>query len=302
MKTVVTGGAGFIGSHLVDALLAKGADVIVIDDVSSGLLSNLNTAATLYQLDICDPEVKQLIKDIKPDVLFHLAAQADVGRSVKNPAEDARINIDGTIHLLESCVEGGVKNFVFSSTSAVYGNIEREIITEKEATSPSSFYGFSKLAAECYIKLFHKLFGLPYTILRYANVYGPRQLPKGDGGVVAVFLERLKAAETILIQGSGEQTRDFIYVQDVVKANLLAAKAPTNEVMHISTGNSISINSLLEHLIMVHGAPAETHFTEPRPGDIMHSCLSNELAKYLLDWQPEVPLAKGLEHAYRSSN
>ncbi len=301
MKALVTGGAGFIGSHLVDALILNGAEVFVIDNFSSGHSSNLNTAAALYQLDICDSQVKQLIKEIKPDVLFHLAAQADVGRSVRNPAEDARVNIDGTIHLLEACVEESVKNFIFSSTSAVYGNVEREIITEDELTSPSSFYGFSKLAAECYIKLFHKLFGLPYTILRYANVYGPRQLPKGDGGVVAVFLERLNSGEAILIQGDGEQTRDFIYVEDVVAANLAAAEYATNTAMHVSTGISISINSLLDTLTKIHGAPVETQLTDPRPGDIKHSCLSNKLANNLLGWQPVVPLVEGLEHAYRFS-
>ena len=301
MKVIVTGGAGFIGSHLVDALIADGAEVIVIDDFSSGHASNLNPAATLFPLDICDIQVKRLIKEIKPDVLFHLAAQADVGRSIKTPSEDARINIDGTVHLLEACVEGAVGNFVFSSTSAVYGNIERSVLTEEEATLPSSFYGFSKLAAECYITLFHKLFGLPYTILRYANVYGPRQLPKGDGGVVAVFLERLKQNEPVLIQGDGEQTRDFIYVQDVVAANLAAAKTATNATMHVSTGKSISINALLDQLAAIHDATVEKHFTDSRPGDIKHSCLSNKLAKELLDWAPAVPLMEGLEYAYRTS-
>lgn len=301
MKALVTGGAGFIGSHLVDALIANGAEVFIIDDFSSGHPSNLNTAAALYQLDICDPYVKQLIKDIKPDVLFHLAAQADVGHSVRNPAEDARVNIDGTIHLLEACVEESVKNFVFSSTSAVYGDIECGVITEEQPTSPSSFYGFSKLAAECYIKLFHKLFDLPYTILRYANVYGPRQSPKGDGGVVAVFLERLNSGEAILIQGDGEQTRDFIYVEDVVAANLAAAEYAANTAMHVSTGKSISINSLIDTLIGIHGTPVETQLADPRPGDIKHSCLSNELANDLIGWQPVVPLVEGLEHAYRFS-
>ena len=176
------------------------------------------------------------------------------------------------------------------------------MITEEEETSPSSFYGFSKLAAESYIKLFHKLFGLPYTILRYANVYGPRQLPKGDGGVVAVFLERLKKEEPILIQGDGEQTRDFVYVQDVVAANVAAAKSATNETMHVSTGKSISINALLDQLTAIHGTPIEKRFTDPRPGDIKHSCLSNKLAKGRIGWEPVVPLVEGLEHAYRSNN
>lgn len=301
MKAVVTGGAGFIGSHLVDHLLQNGAEVYVIDDLSSGNPSNLHPDATLYKLDICDDEVKRMLKGLQPDVLFHLAAQADVGRSVNNPAEDARVNIDGTINLLEGCVEGAVKKFVFSSTSAVYGNIERELITEKEPTSPTSFYGFSKLAAECYIHLFHQLFGLPYTILRYANVYGPRQMPKGDGGVVAVFLERLKKGEPIVIQGDGGQTRDFIFVKDVVAANIAAAEKMLNRAVHISTGNSISINSLIDHLETLYGMPVIKQLAAPRPGDIRHSCLSNKLVKELLGWQPVVLLAEGLAHAYEST-
>ncbi|WP_146553867.1 NAD-dependent epimerase/dehydratase family protein [Rummeliibacillus sp. SL167] len=301
MKAIVTGGAGFIGSHLVDELIAKGAKVYVIDNLSAGKLSNLNEKAELYDIDICHPKIKSLIKDLKPDALFHLAAQADVGKSVENPVEDARVNIDGTINLLQSCVGSSVRKFIFSSTSAVYGNIQRDMITENERTVPSSFYGLSKLSAESYIRIFHDLFGLQYTILRYANVYGPRQLPKGDGGVVSVFLDRLKKGEPITIHGDGEQTRDFIFVKDVVAANIAAVDKADHQTLHISTGKSISINDLLERISEIHKLPITKEIALSRVGDIRHSCLSNQLAKDYLKWQPSISISEGLYHAYNQA-
>ncbi|CAM5207960.1 UDP-glucose 4-epimerase OS=Ureibacillus acetophenoni OX=614649 GN=SAMN05877842_104142 PE=4 SV=1 [Ureibacillus acetophenoni] len=301
MKAIVTGGAGFIGSHLVDELLLKGTEVYVIDNLNSGISSNLNPGAKFYNIDICSPQAKSLIKELRPDAVFHLAAQADVGRSIRNPSEDAKINIDGTINLLEGCVEASVRKFIFSSTSAVYGNIQQDIITEKEPTNPSSFYGLSKLVAENYIKLFSELFGLPFTILRYANVYGPRQQPKGDGGVVSVFLERLKINEPIQIHGDGEQTRDFIFVKDVVSANIAALNNADGMTLQISTGKSISINYLLESLTTIHKQPILREMVPSRTGDIKHSCLSNELAKKHLNWHPLIPLKEGLHHAYIQS-
>ncbi|MBK3494476.1 GDP-mannose 4,6-dehydratase [Viridibacillus sp. YIM B01967] len=297
-KAIVTGGAGFIGSHLVDELLSKGTEVFVIDNFSSGNSSNLNPNAKLFNIDIGDFQIKSLIQELKPDALFHLAAQADVGRSVGNPSEDERVNINGTINLLQGCVEASVPKFIFSSTSAVYGNIQRDIITEKESTTPSSFYGLSKLAAEYYIRLFYELFGLRYTILRYANVYGPRQLPKGDGGVVSVFLDRIKRAELIKVHGDGEQTRDFIYVKDVVSANIASLHKADGKTLHISTGESISINNLLKLIEGIHRLPIKKENAPSRTGDIRHSCLSNQLAKEYLQWQPDVPLLEGLRHAY----
>lgn len=302
MKAIVTGGAGFIGSHLVDALIGKGIEVFVIDNLSSGKLANLHPKAKWYSLDINSPEVKDAIKSIKPDVLFHLAAQADVGKSIDNPEEDERININGTINLLQGCVDASVRKFIFSSTSAVYGNIEREVITEQDLTNPTSFYGLSKLTAESYIKLFSTLYNLPYTILRYANVYGPRQLPKGDGGVISVFLKRLKKGEPIYIHGDGEQTRDFIFVKDVVSANLAAFEHTVNQTLHISTGKRISINDLLQHIADIHNQPIIKTFTTARIGDIQHSCLSNERAKEYLHWQPTFSLSEGLKIAYERSN
>lgn len=298
MNIIVTGGAGFIGSHLVDALITKGANVVVIDNLSSGKIENINPKATFYNENIDSPSTQQLIKDVKPDAIFHLAAQADVGRSIANPVADAQTNINGTINLLQGCVEASTSKFIFSSTSAVYGNLNKEVITEDEAVKPSSFYGLSKLAAEFYIQLFSRLYPIRYTILRYANVYGPRQLPKGDGGVVSVFLDRLKNDETISIHGDGEQTRDFVFVKDVVAANLAALEHTNNETLHISTGESVSINNLLHHFTNIHEQPINPIFQTARIGDIRHSCLSNELAKSRLSWKPTVSLSEGLLYAY----
>ena len=298
MKIIVTGGAGFIGSHLVDVLIANGANVVVVDNLSSGKTENINSQATFYKENIESPFTQQLIKDVKPDALFHLAAQADVSQSIANPLMDAQTNINGTINLLRGCVEASTPKFIFSSTSAVYGNLDKEVITEDESVNPSSFYGLSKLAAEFYIQLFSNLFPLRYTILRYANVYGPRQLPKGDGGVVSVFLERLKNGEAIHIHGDGEQTRDFVFVKDVVAANLAALEHTNNETLHISTGKSVSINNLLDFLAEIHNKPIHRNFKDARIGDIRHSCLSNALAKSSLSWEPTISLSEGLKYAY----
>ncbi|MER1999323.1 MAG: NAD-dependent epimerase/dehydratase family protein, partial [Lysinibacillus sp.] len=298
MKMIVTGGAGFIGSHLVDTLISNGIEVHVIDSLSTGKLSNINPKATWYPFEINSPEARNVIKSVKPDAVFHLAAQADVSRSIINPLEDLHINVHGTVNLLQGCVEASVGKFIFSSTSAVYGDIEREIITELEPTNPSSFYGLSKLTAEQYIQLYSKLYRLPYAILRYANVYGPRQLPKGDGGVIAVFLERLKNDEPISIHGDGNQTRDFIYVKDVVDANIAAFEHAYNQIFHISTGKSIPINKLLHHFENIHEQPISKQFKPSRIGDIKHSCLANELAKEHLQWQPSIYIEEGLRYAY----
>lgn len=298
MKMIVTGGAGFIGSHLVDTLINNGIEVYIIDNLSTGKLSNLNTKATWYPFEINSPEARNIIKAIKPDAVFHLAAQADVSRSIIDPLEDLHINVYGTVNLLQACVEASVEKFIFSSTSAVYGDIESDLITEQQPTNPSSFYGLSKLTAEYYIQLYNKLYNLPYAILRYANVYGPRQLPKGDGGVVSVFLERVKNDEPIFIHGDGTQTRDFIFVKDVADANLAAFKHANNQIFHISTGKSISINELLHYIENIHEQPIPKQFKPSRIGDIRHSCLANELAKEHLQWQPSIYIEEGLSYAY----
>jgi UDP-glucose 4-epimerase len=298
MKVIVTGGAGFIGSHLVDALILAGKEVHVLDNLVAGQLENVNLKAEFHEVDICSEEAKSIILCVKPDVVFHLAAQADVGKSVQNPKYDADVNIKGTINILEASRDAKVKKFIFASTSAVYGNLNKEYLSENEKTIPASYYGLSKLTAESYIKLFYELYRLPYTILRYANVYGPRQLPKGEGGVIAVFLNRMKTEGTLSVHGDGEQTRDFIYVTDIVAANIAALNRGAQQTIQVSTSKKTSINDILNRLSVIHGQRIQTVFTAPREGDIKHSCLNNEKAQRILEWHPLIDILKGLNETY----
>ncbi|MFZ3587677.1 NAD-dependent epimerase/dehydratase family protein [Bacillus sp. DJP31] len=298
MKAVVTGGAGFIGSHLVDELISKGFDVHVIDNLTSGCIKNVHSQAVLHIEDIRSLEARKVIFEVRPDVVFHLAAQADVGKSIKEPNYDASVNINGTINILEASYLADVKKFVFASTSAVYGEFKTDLVSENEATLPISYYGVSKLAAESYVRLFYDLYQMSYTILRFGNVYGPRQLPKGEGGVVAVFIDRLKNGEPLTIYGDGEQTRDFIFVNDVVRANLSAINRGHQEILNVSTSRRISINQLIHLLSEIHGNKIETVKALRKEGDILHSCLNNKKAIISLDWNPSFFIYRGLEETY----
>ncbi|MBM7691245.1 UDP-glucose 4-epimerase [Peribacillus deserti] len=299
MKAIVTGGAGFIGSHLAGALISNGAEVHVIDNLISGFKHNLPRQAILHQADICSNEARMIILREKPDIIFHLAAQADVGRSISEPKYDSEVNINGTINILEACRDASVAKLVFASTSGVYGNLEKPLLSEKDITVPISYYGLSKLTAESYIRLFHQLYGLSYTILRYGNVYGPRQTAKGEGGVVAVFLEKVRNGLPLNIHGDGEQTRDFIYVRDVVQANLAAIERGHQETIQISTSQSTSVNRLVNLLTNIHGSNIDFSHSPARPGDIKHSCLDNKKARIILHWNPEVDILLGLKETYK---
>lgn len=298
MKAVVTGGAGFIGSHLVEELIKKGIEVHVLDNMTAGNLSNVHPLAVIHTEDICSIEAKRIILKEKPDVVFHLAAQADVARSINDPKYDADVNINGTINMLEACREITLKKFIFASTSGVYGDLQKDLISEEDLTVPVSYYGLSKLTAESYIRLFNHLYGIPYTILRYGNVYGPRQTAKGEGGVVAVFLERLKKGMPLNIHGNGEQTRDFIYVKDIVQANIASIEGGNQHTVQISTTKSTSINQLLEILKQIHSSKIEALHTSTRIGDIKHSCLDNKKARQILSWQPQFNILDGITETY----
>lgn len=302
MKAVVTGGAGFIGSHLVEELIKKGIEVHVLDNMTAGNLSNVHPLAVIHTEDICSIEAKRIILKEKPDVVFHLAAQADVARSINDPKYDADVNINGTINMLEACREITLKKFIFASTSGVYGDLQKDLISEEDLTIPVSYYGLSKLTAESYIRLFNHLYGIPYTILRYGNVYGPRQTAKGEGGVVAVFLERLKKGRPLNIHGNGEQTRDFIYVKDIVQANIASIEGGNQHTVQISTTKSTSINQLLEILERVHPSQIEALHTSTRIGDIKHSCLDNKKARQILNWQPQFNILDGITETYNYSS
>lgn len=301
MKVLVTGGAGFIGSHLVESLVSQGIEVSIIDNLVSGQSYHSHPLAVFHHMDICSRDAKAVIVREKPDVVFHLAAQTDVQKSLQDPQYDAQVNICGTINLLEACREAQVRKLIFTSTSAVYGDLHKESISEEDPVSPISYYGLSKWAAESYIHLFHQLYGISYTILRFSNVYGPGQIAKGEGGVVAVFLDRIHAKKQLNIHGDGEQTRDFIYVKDVIRAIQAAAERGDQEIIQVSSSRKTSVNQLVSMLSRIHGSPVEIIHTPANKGDVKHSCLDNRKAYELLQWQPLIDLSDGLAATYTYS-
>ncbi|GMK37205.1 UDP-glucose 4-epimerase [Paenibacillus sp. CCS19] len=299
MRAIVTGGAGFIGSHLAAALLSSGAHVQIIDNLSTGRLSNVPEGAVLHQLDIASDQAYDLIVRERPDVVFHLAGQANVLKSMTDPVTDVRVNVLGTLKLLMACKRASVLKFIFASTAAVYGSTVRDRLSESDPIQPVSFYALSKCFSEQYIRLFAELHHLPYTILRFSNVYGPRQQPQGEGNVIPLFMNQLRKGQPITIHGDGNQTRDFVYVGDVVKALLSATLLGRNGTYHVSTGESISVNELANRLIAIHGTSHPiVHTASPRAGDTVHSCLDNLKASEELFWQPTVQFDDGLREAY----
>src|SRR5215204_862143 len=270
MRAVVTGGAGFIGSHVVEALLARGDEVHVLDNFATGRRENVADAATLHELDIREP-LDLLFSEVRPDAVVHLAAQADVGTSVEQPVLDAEVNVLGTLNVLEAARPHSAQ-LVFSSTGgAIYGECERPA-KEDDERRPVSPYGTAKLAAEEYLATWNRLHGTRHVALRFANVYGPRQLAKLEGGVVAIFTDRLRDGEAVTIFGDGEQTRDYIYVGDVVAA-VLAAIGRDGGVYNVGTGSETSVNELFEQCRRVARVDAEPIHAPARPGDVLHSVL-----------------------------
>ena len=288
MKIVVTGGAGFIGSNVVDELIRNNHEVCVIDNLSTGTIDNLNDKAIFYKYDITNIDVLKLIFEIeRPKVVYHFAAQIDVQTSLKKPAFDANINIIGTINVLECCREYEVKKIIYPSSAAVYGNPKYLPVDEKHPIEPISFYGISKHTPEHYIKTFCSLFCIKYTILRYSNVYGIRQDPKGEGGVISIFIDRFLNNESPFIFGDGEQTRDFIYVKDIAKANLLALNNGDNKIVNISTNIPVTVNKLYETMKRIFNSDIQAVHRKPRQGDILYSYLDTRLAKEFLGWETQ---------------
>jgi UDP-glucose 4-epimerase len=301
MKAFVTGGAGFIASNLVDALVARGDTVEVLDDLSTGRRSNLDGAlaagAVLHESDIRDAErVYALVEAGAPDVIFHLAAQIDVRRAVADPAFDAAVNVGGTINVLEAARRAGVPRVVNSSTGgAIYG--EADAIPTGEATTPAPMapYGQSKHAAEGYCALYARLHGVSTVSLRYANIYGPRQDPHGEGGVVAIFCGKLIEGGQPVAFGDGRQTRDYTYVDDIVSANLAAAASTWQGSCNIGTGTETTVLELAEALQALDGSrPFELQHAPERPGEVHRSAVDPSLARKALGWQAKVDLAEGL--------
>ncbi|MGB3410181.1 MAG: GDP-mannose 4,6-dehydratase [Microthrixaceae bacterium] len=303
MRALVTGGAGFIGSNLVDRLLAEGHAVEVIDSLKSGRLSNLADARSnrdhefsFHQMDICDPKVSELIELRKPDVVFHLAAQIDVRVSVEDPALDASINILGSLNVIEGARRAGSKKVVFASSGGtIYGEVDAEDlpVTESHSQHPVSPYGVSKKVVTDYLNAYRYLHQLEYTSLALANVYGPRQDPHGEAGVVAIFAGRLLSGEQCLIFGEGAQTRDYVYVDDVVDAFMRASERGSGLLCNIGTGVETSVNDLYSVMAANAGVKAKPEHAPARHGELERSSLDAGRAKLHLGWEPFTSLDDG---------
>jgi UDP-glucose 4-epimerase len=298
MRAIVTGGAGFIGSHLVDALLARGDSVDLIDNLSSGRRENLTGGAELHELDIRDDGLLDLVAQLDPEVVFHLAAQSDVGTSVEQPMYDADVNVRGTVAVLEAARAAGARVVLASSGGAIYGECARPAL-EDDPRLPVSPYATSKLAGEEYLNTWNRLYGASHVSCRLANVYGPRQLPTLEGGVVAIFLDRLRDGRETEIFGDGTQTRDFVYVGDVAAAFIAAATAAATGAVNIGTGIGTSVLELYRLCAAAAGVEREPVHGEPRPGDLQDSVLDPTLAERGLGWQPGTSLADGLARTWQ---
>ena len=295
MKVLVTGGAGFIGSHVTDVFLDAGHEVWALDDLSSGRRENLRPEVRLVVLDIRSPDAARLMESERFEVMCHLAAQMDVRRSVADPRFDAEVNIAGFLNLLEAARKSGVRKVVFSSTGgAIYGEQDVYPAPESHPTRPVSPYGVSKASGELYLGYYRAQYGLASVALRYANVYGPRQNPHGEAGVVAIFCERLLRGETCTINGTGKQTRDFVYGPDVARANLLAASGEVEGPVNIGTGIETDVNRLYALLARAAAVDRPAQHAPAKPGEQMRSSVDPSLAAKVLGWRPGVALEEGL--------
>jgi len=297
LKILVSGGAGFIGSHIVDAYISAGHKVVVVDDLSRGKKEQVNKRAKFYQVNICDrKKLESVFKREKPQVINHHAAQIDVRKSVADPAMDAQTNIIGSINLAELAVKYKSKKFIFASTGgALYGEQDYFPADECHPIRPLSPYGIAKRSVELYLYYYHKIHKLEYISLRYSNVYGPRQDPFGEAGVVAIFAQRLWRKEPVIINGTGKQTRDFVYVGDVVRANLLALKPGVIGEYNIGTGRETSVNEIYQLLASATGAKGKPIHGPAKKGEQMRSVLDARLARKVIGWKPEVKLEQGIK-------
>ncbi|MGA7621194.1 NAD-dependent epimerase/dehydratase family protein [Candidatus Binatus sp.] len=303
MRILVTGGAGFIGSHTVDALVASGAgEVSVLDDLSAGKRQQVNAKATLYQTDLRDgAAVASVVERVRPEIIFHLAAQMDVRRSVADPAFDAQVNLVGFLNLIESARRHGLRRVIFSSTGgAIYGEQDEFPCSEDHPLRPVSPYGVAKLATEAYLFFYKVEYGIDYLALRFGNVYGPRQDPHGEAGVVAIFCGRILDGKPVTIYGDGTQTRDYVYVGDVVRAVVAAAKSSASGIaLNIGTGIETNVNDLYSTLAGIADFPTRAEHAAARPGEQKRSVISPARAEQELGWRPEKKFADGLEETFK---
>jgi UDP-glucose 4-epimerase len=295
VNIIVTGGAGFIGSNVADRFIREGHKVAVIDNLCTGMESNVNRKAEFFKVDIRSAVIDKIFERTKPDALCHHAAQIDVRKSTDDPIFDADVNILGSLNLLNACVKHKVKKVIFASTGgAIYGEQDYYPADEKHPANPLSPYGVTKLTIEKYLHFYRETHGLEYVSLRYANVYGPRQNPFGEAGVVAIFGERLLSGKKAVIYGDGKRTRDFVFVDDVVQANLLALDYPHSDIFNIGTGIETDINSIFGLLKRETGSRQKELHAPPRPGEQERSVLDHSKARRLLKWKPKYELSEGM--------
>jgi UDP-glucose 4-epimerase len=296
MKVLVTGGAGFIGSHLVDRLVEEGHEVIIVDNLVTGKRRNINRAARFYKQDIQSWRLERVFRNERPNVVMHLAAQMDVRKSVEDPMFDAQVNILGTLNVLQQAVKHGVRKVVFSSSGgAIYGEQEMYPAPESHVTKPLSPYGLSKLCGEQYLSYYQRSSGLQVVSLRYANVYGPRQDPEGEAGVVAIFIQKMLNNEQAVINGNGRQTRDFVFVEDVVEANLAVMGPETQGTYNVGTGAETSINDLFRILVQHTGSTCKEVHGPAKKGEQARSVIDNTRLRHELSWEPKGELSEGLK-------
>ncbi|HEX7215313.1 MAG TPA: NAD-dependent epimerase/dehydratase family protein [Methylomirabilota bacterium] len=300
MKILVTGGAGFIGSHVVDAFLAAGHEVAVVDNLTTGDARNLDKRARLHAIDLRSARLAEVFEAERPEVVSHLAAQASVGRSVTDPLFDASVNVGGGLGLLECCRRFGVRRIIYSSSGgAGYGDTDVIPTPETHPTLPISPYGITKVAMEHYVNAWSGIYGIGGISLRYANIYGPRQNPQGEAGVIAIFCHRLLTGQVPMINGDGEQTRDYTYVEDVAAANVRALERPdVTGPVNVCTGVETTVNELYRALVAAAGSKVAAEHAPARPGEQRRSCLSPALAERVLGWKPTVSLSEGLRRTF----
>jgi UDP-glucose 4-epimerase len=297
MNILVTGGAGFIGSHVVDAYVTEGHNVVVVDDLSSGHRENVSPKADFYELDIRDAGIDEILTRHSIEVVNHLAAQMDVRRSVADPFFDASVNVLGGLNVFECARKAGVRKFIFSSTGgAIYGEQDYFPADEEHAMRPLSPYGITKLVTEKYLFYYREVFGIDYVVLRYANVYGPRQSPHGEAGVVAIFARKMLNGEVPIINGDGRQTRDYTYVGDVVKANLLALHYAGSNTFNIGTGIETDVNELFHKLRALLNPPCPEVHGPAKIGEQLRSVIDHGKIRRTCGWSPDVSLLEGLKN------
>ena len=298
MRILVTGGAGFIGSHIVDLYLAAGHEVAIVDNLwehGGGKEVNINPQASLYQADITDEAgIKRIFNEVRPEIVNHHAAQASVAISTRDPLLDARVNVSGLLNVLTNCTRTGTKKIIFASSGATYGTPDEVPVNEETPQRPESPYGITKLVAEYYLRYWYEANGLRYTALRYGNVYGPRQDPNGEAGVIAIFAKHILAHEPVRIDWDGEQQKDYVYAGDVARANLLALDHGDNDIFCIATGKGTSVNEIYRALTKSIGHEVEIARAPKRPGDIHLIYFDCSKAERLLGWKAQVPLEEGM--------